>query len=737
MSNKKRLNAILLAAILALVCLTAVACDSLTNCTDICPICLGCRRATCFKHVQKCGGHVGDGETCTDLCEVCGACKDLTCLQHDEKCQGHQSQTDCTDLCSVCGKCKNPDCLQHSEKCGGHTSQCTNLCPTCGLCLDAFCKNHTDKCKGHSSSEGSNGKVDFYAINDFHGEVDKFSQFAEYLSNRNDGNTLLINSGDMFQGSMQSNSNSGKLLAACMDEVGFASLTIGNHEFDWGLDKLIELKNNSETPFLGANIYKWNAAKKTWGDFADDVAQKYVVRQLDNGLRVGIIGVIGKKQITSISSRMVQNIGFKDPAEVIPDLARELREKQQCNVVVVSAHADQDDFLYKSSFDVTQYADAVFCAHSHQEETTVKNGVVFIQGGSNGRFVSHVKLQVEDGKVSLETYSNESYSSSWGVNKAVQSLIDNANDKIKIEAEQQLARLDGTLNYNYGVGRLACHAIADYCNQIGTKVDLTMCNQGRAELKGGIVTYSDLYESLPFDNPVYVARVSGADILNEVRYVSFWRNTEQPIERDKYYTVAIIDYILLHQNVERDYDYFPSATRGEGTFGEPLQKEGVENYNYRLIVKDFLLKQGSIAAANYNNESNFTDSSLLSSTVKLDESQLSKPDIPQVENDGTESNPYTVKDAVALAKTGAEYKDVYVTGTFLAGETLSYNATYGNYTFTLYYTKDNYLISLYCYGINLSEETLNKLKSGENVTITISTTLKLYNDAPEAYLGNA
>ena len=61
----------------------------------------------------------------------------------------------------------------------------------------------------------------------------------------------------------------------------------------------------------------------------------------------------------------------------------------------------------------------------------------------------------------------------------------------------------------------------------------------------------------------------------------------------------------------------------------------------------------------------------------------------------------------------------------------------GNYTFTLYYTKDNYLISLYCYGINLSEKTLNKLQSGENVTITIFTTLKLYNDAPEAYLGNA
>lgn len=704
----KRLAITLLVAIAVVTCVAATACDSVINCSNICPICMGCKSSVCFKHTFKCGGHVGDGEICVDLCETCGNCKDETCLQHDDKCQ-----CDDTDV-----------------------KECTALCPTCGLCRNADCKQHSQKCAGHGNSQGA-GVVDFYAINDFHGEVGLFSKFAGYLNDKKDGNTVLINSGDMFQGSMQSNSNSGKLLASCIDEVGFDSLTIGNHEFDWGLDKLIDLKNSSETPFLGANIYKWNANDKTWGDFADDVAQKYVVKQLDNGLRVGIIGVIGKRQITSISSTMVQSIGFKDPAEVVPSLAQELREKQNCDVVVLSAHADEGDFLSGASFDVTNYVDAVFCAHSHQEEITVKNGVVFIQGASNGRYVSNVRLKVDGGNVSVDSYKNEPYSSGWKVNQVVQSMIDNSNDKIKVEAEQQLARLDGELNYNYGVSRLVCQAIVNYCNKTGVDVDYAMCNQGRSALYGGVITYSDLYESLPFDNAVYVARVSGADFLNETKYASFWRNTESPIEADKYYTVAIIDYLLTHQNMSRNYDYFPSATKGEGSFGEPLKKEGVDNYNYRLIVKDFLLEQKNIASANYNEENVFTDKDYLYSTISLDPSQLVTPAVPQTEHDGTESDPYSVKDAVALLKTGAQYSGAYVEGVYMSGTEISYNEQYDSYSFYLWDVENNNAISIYCYGIQLSAETIQKIKSASSpVKIKICTTLKLYNGISEAFLGS-
>ena len=90
---------------------------------------------------------------------------------------------------------------------------------------------------------------------------------------------------------------------------------------------------------MGANIYNWNADSKTWGDFASDLAREYIVKTLDNGLKVGVIGVIGEKQITSISSNLVQTIGFKDPLPIIKTLSDKLKNELDCDIVVVSAHA--------------------------------------------------------------------------------------------------------------------------------------------------------------------------------------------------------------------------------------------------------------------------------------------------------------------------------------------------------------------------------------------------------------
>ena len=465
------------------------------------------------------------------------------------------------------------------------------------------------------------GTVDLYAINDFHGTWDRMSQFSGYLTEQKArGNTLLINSGDMFQGSMESNSNFGALLAECMDDTGFDCFTFGNHEFDWGLDNLKRLAANSATPYLGANIYNWNASSKTWGSFASDLAKEYVVKELDNGLKVGIIGIIGKDQITSISSQLVQSIGFKDPKLVIPTLSNKLRNELGCNVVVVSAHTGQSTFLEDSSWDITQYADAVFCAHTHFAEQDTRNGVPFIQGGSNGRYVSHVTLEVaSDGSVSYTVSENISYNSGWPNKVSVQQKINNSNASIADEASQELATLNGgKLTKSTGVGRLVSHAIANYATQQGHDIDLAMVNTGRADLQQGKITYTQLYEAVPFDNTVYIAKVSGADIINEAKYNYIWRVTGNAIENSstKYYKIAVLDYLLYHQNSNRNYDYFKSAFTS-GFTPVPLTKTGVDVYNYRLITRDFLLSQGTITNTTYTVDSNNTDTSLLQQAVTL------------------------------------------------------------------------------------------------------------------------
>ena len=467
----------------------------------------------------------------------------------------------------------------------------------------------------------SGGTVEFYAINDFHGEWNKMSTVSGYLTERkNKGNTVLINSGDMFQGSMESNSNYGKLLSECMDDTDFDAFTYGNHEFDWGLDNLRALAAESKTPFLGANIYNWDRTTG-WGGFASDLAQEYTIAELDNGLKVGIIGVIGKDQITSISSQLVQTIGFKDPKEVVPSLSEKLRKDLHCDIVVVSAHTAQSTFLDDNSWDITDYADAVFCAHTHKDEETTQNGVPFIQAKAYGQQVSHVTLKVDsNGNVSCTTRENIAYSSRWPNKISVADKIDNSNASIKDEANQVLATLSGGyLNSGTGVPRLVAHAIATYAASQGHNIDLAMVNNARNSLEEGEITYTALYEAIPFDNVVYIATVSGADILNEASYDSnsIWRVSGTKIESGNYYTIAVLDYLLYHQGSNRNYNYFPSAFRNGASTPIALTKPGVSAYNYRLITRDFLLAQSTISASPYRFDNNNTNKSLLQQTITL------------------------------------------------------------------------------------------------------------------------
>ncbi|MCH5151784.1 MAG: bifunctional metallophosphatase/5'-nucleotidase [Clostridiales bacterium] len=609
-----------------------------------------------------------------------------------------------------------------------------------------------------SDKTQATGTVDFYAINDFHGEYEKLAQVSGFISDKLDnGNTVALNSGDMFQGSMESNWNYGNLFANCMDIAGFDAFTYGNHEFDWGLDNLRSLANNSNVPFLGANIYNWNPTTKTWGSFADDIAQKYVIKEFDNGLKVGIIGVIGSSQITSISSQLVQTIGFKDPLPIIKELATELRDEKGCNIVVASVHAGPQDIVGEdenkqqpsSSAGLSDYVDAVFCAHTHVAQNYLVDGIPFIQGGSNGNYVSHVRLTVEsNGNVRCDGASNLSYYSLNGINSTVksqvQTKIDNSNAQIASSAQEVLTNFSGGLNSSVGVPRLVCHAMATYAVAQGYDISLAMTNVGRSSISSGNVTYSALYEAIPFDNVVYVAEVSGADIYKlAVTWsgYSIWRVKESAIENSssKYYKIAVIDYLLFHQNVNRNYNYFSSAFSRSFT-PVALTKVGESMYNYRLITRDFLKEQRTVNTNLYSTTNDFTDNSKLTQEVDLS-GGATTPTEPT--HAGTLADPYSVADAILLAsgyssRTGAP--SGFVKGTVCDVSKAELSSSSGD-IFNVYVTdgNGNKFLLYYIKKFQGATSSNNWSSAGElsvgDELIFYAQAMYTYNSTPEAYNG--
>ena len=107
---------------------------------------------------------------------------------------------------------------------------------------------------------------DFYAINDLHGKIlesdsqEGIAGLTTYLKNayNTQDNVILLSSGDMWQGSSESNLTNGLIITDWMNELGFVSMTLGNHEFDWGDDAIYENMALAQFPLLAINIYDKN-----------------------------------------------------------------------------------------------------------------------------------------------------------------------------------------------------------------------------------------------------------------------------------------------------------------------------------------------------------------------------------------------------------------------------------------------------------------------------------------------
>lgn len=490
--------------------------------------------------------------------------------------------------------------------------------------------------------------IDIYSINDFHGSTEingnevgilKLGTYFKEL--RKNENTLLINAGDMFQGSIYSNYNYGNMLTDIMNEIEFDSFTLGNHEFDWGKEKIINNRNRKseneyQTSFLGANIYKYNIDTKEVGEFADELCQKYVIKELENGLKVGIIGVIGEGLTSSVTSTYVDEFIFTNPINIVKELSDELRNEKNCDVVILSAHDDPKNIanttigekVYSgeiidnsgltnvSNKSNKRYVDAVICAHSHLGQNFVANGVPFIQAYSNGKAYGHISLNVNsNGEVSLiESKVNSSSSiniSSY--DEKIESIYNSYKEETNIIANEELGTIDSTLyqssDKDLNASKLVTTAIGSYVEN----VDYTICNSARSNLNEGTITYADLFKAFPFNNDVYIATVKGSDLsyFLEKDYYYMYRNDEEAFDSNKEYKVAIIDYLLLHKNSNREYNYFKNHT-----IIDIVKKDG-KTYNYRDITADYIRNIKSIKSSDYSSSSDRYNKDNLSKSVSF------------------------------------------------------------------------------------------------------------------------
>lgn len=417
-------------------------------------------------------------------------------------------------------------------------------------------------------------KLIIYTINDFHGALEEVdgkygaARISGYIKENkitnSDAATLVVSSGDMFQGSAISNHTRGEIVVDIMNEIGYDAMTIGNHEFDWGLETVLKYRDNDLTngeanfPFLGCNIID-----KETSSIPEYVDPYKIVEE--KGLKIGIIGYIGFGLEDSIATPMIEDYYFSDPVFEISNYAKELRTEQGCDVVIVSGH-DGDTLTNKQISKLTgdSRVDAILNGHTHgaySETYKREDGVVIpcIQSGTAGENVGVVTLDInKDNKcVTSGSCFNMQMGARVTKDDVVKKMVDDIVEETSPVFKRVLCEAGAEINQIKGAKWAA--------NSLSAKVEceVAFINSGGIRNSAFPISYGEkvdvakVYEIMPFDNTIKTTYLKGkyiksllltsgiiySDNIIGDSLSGFYINGEL-IDDNKLYKVAAVDYIF-------------------------------------------------------------------------------------------------------------------------------------------------------------------------------------------------
>ena len=211
-------------------------------------------------------------------------------------------------------------------------------------------------------------------------------------------NTLLLDAGDIFQGTPYFNYYGGELEFKLMSMLDYDAATIGNHDFDNGIDGLYAQLPHAQFDFISANY-----------NFKNTIMDGHVAPYkifIKNGVRIGVFG-LGVELEGLVGKDMFKETKYLDPIEIAQDMSRILKTEEQCDLIICLSHLgydyeNQQKVSDRSLARSTKDIDLIIGGHTHTflDEPTVETNrigksVLINQVGCYGLYVGKVDFYWE------------------------------------------------------------------------------------------------------------------------------------------------------------------------------------------------------------------------------------------------------------------------------------------------------------------------------------------------------
>ncbi|MCE9667841.1 5'-nucleotidase C-terminal domain-containing protein [Myxococcus stipitatus] len=500
-------------------------------------------------------------------------------------------------------------------------------------------------------------RLTLVGINDFHGQVEPhrtrfldgkvleqggaatLSAYLRVLRADNPDGVVVLDGGDLFQGTLASNLTEGAVVVDVYNHLGFAAAAIGNHEFDYGpvgpspvasdssADPLGALKarvRQARFPFLSANL-KDAVTGRTPEWLGNDGTHLLTVK----GVRVGVLGLTTESTPSVTNPANVSSLRFAPLASSALEAARSLRERG-AEVVVAVAHAGGKCADLTNPRDTSSCErgdaeiidmleklppgtlDAVVAGHTHQVMGHFIAGVPVIETTGQARslgvvelFVDPVRRRVDPALTRIQAaipLCGHVEAASWSCDghkvgvreqgtlvpaefmgkplfpdEAVHDLLAPTLAKVaQAQGRASGVSCAGPLARGYTEEGALGNVIADALRE-AAGADVAIMNPGgiRADLPAGPLSFGHVYQALPFDNTVAVLTLSGDELRRLLELAHGW-------ERGMVFAVSGLELTLAR---------CPGPTRLRAvtlTGGIPLEP----TRRYRVALPDFLARGG-------------------------------------------------------------------------------------------------------------------------------------------------
>ena len=187
-------------------------------------------------------------------------------------------------------------------------------------------------------------KITILHTNDVHSHIDSFPSDDPLNPNgggviaraniinkikKDNPNTLVLDAGDIFQGTPYYNYFGGEIELKLMSKMGYNACTIGNHEFDNGLKKLSESLKYANFSFINSNYVFKNTP-------IENKIKKYEIHIID-GIKIGIFG-LGIELKGLVEKKLFDGVKYLDPIEITNDITNKLKNEFKCDLIICLSH---------------------------------------------------------------------------------------------------------------------------------------------------------------------------------------------------------------------------------------------------------------------------------------------------------------------------------------------------------------------------------------------------------------